>query len=78
MQFFQVLPKEKQNLKSVSKRYVLQQSPGLQTFIKNRLQHGCLLPVNIPKVLETTFLEQFRWLFFNYVLVSKRILKKGS
>ena len=36
-------------------------------------------PVNIPNVLGTAFfIEQFRGLFFNYVLVSERIFKKES
>ena len=78
MKFFQVLHQEKQNLKSACKRQVLQQSSGLQAFIKKRLQHRCF-PVNIPKVLGTAFfIEQFRWLLFNDVLVSERILKKES
>ena len=78
MKFFKDLPKEKQNLKSAFKRKVLQQSSGLQAFVKKRLQHGCF-PVNFPKVLETAFfIEQFWWLFFNYVLVSERIFKKES
>ena len=49
-----------------------------ETFIKKRLQHRCF-PVNIPNVLGTAFfIEQFQWLFFNYVLISERILKKES
>ena len=46
---------------------------GLQAcnFIK-RLKHRCFL-VNIPKVLWTAlFIEQFRWLLFNYVCFSIR------
>ena len=35
--------------------------------------------MNIPKVLGAAFfVEQFRWLLINYVLVSERILKKES
>ena len=35
--------------------------------------------MNIPKVLGTAFsIEQFRWLFFNYVLVSEFLKKKVS
>ena len=35
--------------------------------------------MNIPNVLGTAFfIEQFRWLFFNYVLESERILKKAG
>ena len=46
-------------------------------FIKKRLQQVCV-PVDIPKVLGTTFLiEQLWWLLLNYILVSaKKILKK--
>ena len=73
MKFFKVLHEEKQNLKSACKRYVLQQSSGLQAFIKKRLQNRCF-SVNISKVLGTAFfIEQFQWLFFNYVLVSETI-----
>ena len=69
---FEVLPEEKQSLQSAFKRQILQQSSGLQAFIKKRPQHGCF-PVNIPKVLGTAFfVEQFRLLFFNYVLVSEK------
>ena len=35
--------------------------------------------MNIPNVLGTVFfIEQFRWLFFNYVLESERILKEAG
>ena len=51
-------------------------SSGLQAFIKKRPQNGCFL-TNIPKVLGTAFfVEQFRLLSFNYVLVSEKIFLK--
>ena len=44
----------------------------LSTFLKYDL-------MEVKKSLETAFfIEQFRWLFFNYVLVSDRIFKKES
>ena len=60
------------------KKKALQQFSGLHTLIKKRFQHGCF-PVTFRKVLGTAFfIEQFRWLFFNYVLVSERIFKNES
>ena len=60
---------------SACKRYVLQKSSGLQAC---NFKHGCF-PVNIPKVLGTTFfIEQFRWLLLNYILLSERFFKKES
>ena len=79
MKLFNVLPKGK-NLKGACKRQILQQSLGVQACncIKKRLQHRTF-SVNIPKFLGTAFfIEQLRWLLFNYVLVSERILKKES
>ena len=78
MNFFQVLPQEKQNLTSASEKQVLQQSSGVQAcnFIKKRLQHGCF-PVNIPKVLRTAFFtEQFLWLLFNCFSIRKNFKKR--
>ena len=45
-------------------------------FIKTRLQRSCF-PVNIPKVLGTTFfIEQLRWLFCSTFWYQKKNLKK--
>ena len=69
---------KKNKISRVHVKDVLQQSSGLQAFIKKRLQHRCF-SVNISEVLGTAFfIEQFQWLFFNYVLVSERIFKKES
>ena len=67
-------------LKSACKRYVLQQSSGLQAcnIIKNRLQNGCF-SVNTPNVLTTAFFtEELWWLLLNHALVSERIFKEES
>ena len=63
MKFFKVLPKEKKNLKCACK-IRLATVLKVCNFIKKRLQHRCF-PVNIPKVLETAFLEQCHWLLLN-------------
>ena len=54
LKFFKVLHEEKQNFKNACKKDILQQSSGLQAFIKKRLQRGCF-PVNIPSIRNSLF-----------------------